>query len=78
MAEGVAGLSQEEQGLGRGGGGLTRQEHWRQGLELDGKLAPSSYSCPSYSQPGEGGQDDRLISREPGGGASPKGRHDPK
>lgn len=36
------GTSKEEQGLGKGVEGLTRQEHWRQGLELDRKLAPSS------------------------------------
>ena len=29
-------------GPGQRCGGLTRQEHWRQGLELDRKLAPSS------------------------------------
>lgn len=33
---------QEEVGLGKAVGGLTRQEHWRQGLELDKKLVPSS------------------------------------
>lgn len=32
----------KEQGLGKAVGGLTRQEHWRQGLELDRKLVPSS------------------------------------